>query len=673
MSGGVSPEVAAQAAARREAAAQLGSWRDMLLTLSKEFPPGSGLKPVEETLKYLREAEDKAGVVNALKSLEAGVSHACNVNDTDALEWKSRGNDAYSCKKLEECILMYTRGMMSASEDDTLAALINNRSAAFMAQGRITEALADAHAAFTLTPSYWKALQRRGSCLQRLGFIEEGTKDMEAASREEASGANGEEVVKKILHAGRSDGCCDGSSGNVVCGNATVVSGSANISYGTGVSGVVAKGPLDPGDIIREVPVAYALYDDHWGVRCCFCLKATRLLYSGAAYRSRGKSARGLFCSEVCAATSWERDGQYETTNAFFHLCPVDALVACRMLRSEQILRGEELPLRSNFTGELYPAAVIGGYETAVSLLALVLGAADADGADRLRLAQRQVTLSAFELKFHTGTQININTETREALIDESRTIPVGKAVYVTAARFRHSCQPNCFASFVGNPLGCSLQLCIRAMRSVQAGEELTIAYHNMTKYKAVSAHTRRRSLVERCGFLCECIACRDDKDESVTSEKKAYYIQASDLYQKGCRLIREGQFETAVNVLSQSYALTMEHLCPPPRPPQTMVPKVHMALAKAFNRLRDDGKCVEHLVKKVELDNTLYGTDHVEMADDFIRLAFFESTEEKRRKSAERAVELLRRFYAQSRELDEQTRRIESFVTRSSPCQRAL
>nr|CCC47644.1 conserved hypothetical protein [Trypanosoma vivax Y486] len=661
MNGAVNSEVAAQARARREATAKLGKWEKLLIDLSALLRHDSGSGTVQEALEYLQKEKTRSDALAILDKIKEEAAQACDLKDSEALQWKEQGNKAYNAKKLEESILMYTRGMMCASNDEMLSILINNRSTAFFAQNRILEALADAHNAFVLRPTYWKALQRRSLCLEKLGLLQESERDREAANNAQVDSANPAEVIQRILRVSLGNG--EDYRSTAAQNGLEISSTMPGARFVSGMKGVVATGPLEAGTVLTEAPSAYALYDDHWAARCCYCLRVTRTLYPSLAYRSRGKACRGLFCSEACADLSWERDGKYETANPFFQLCPIDTLVASRLLRSEQGAQIEAKWPRSDFTGELYPASVVGGYETVVSLVALALGAVDASGADRLRQAQRQVISHGFELKFFTGTQVVIDTETRGATVDESRPIFVGKAVYSTLAHFRHSCDPNCFASFVGNPLGCSLTMCVRAIRSISPEEELTIAYFNMTRYKAVSAYTRRRALVERCGFLCNCQSCLNDKDELVSGEKKAFYIQAGDLYQKGLRLLREGQFDVAVTVLSQSYALTMEHLCPPPRPPQAMVPKVHMALAKAFNRLGDNQKCVEHLLGKVELDRQLYGANHVEFVDDFVRLAFFEVTCERRRMFAQQAVELLRRFYAPSKDLETQISRLESFV----------
>ncbi|ORC93517.1 SET and MYND domain-containing protein [Trypanosoma theileri] len=666
----VDAETAAQAKMRREANANLGPWRNVLLALSKELPLHYSTMPVEGVLACLREKKDPR-VITMLDTLKQELGDGvCDTNEEEAEKWKNKGMEAYKNGKLEESVLMFTRGMMYAKEDVTLEMLIYNRSTSFFAQQRILEALIDAHTVMIMRSNNWEALQQRGMCLKKLGFEEEGTKDMEAAANKDIESANGKEVLAKIL---QSDTLIDSNGKNIHDGSLLFIPGETNTSIpisiesisGVNEKGVVSKTRIESGEILRETPIAHALYDDHWGIRCCYCFRVTRVLYPGITYRKRGKISRGLFCSESCANTSWERYGQYETHNPFFQICPIDALLASRMLRMENKKNVDIHSLRGDFSGELQPAAVIGGFETVVSLIGLVLGALTPEEANRLRLTQRQVILSGLDVRFFTGSQITINTETGEAFMDDSKPILVGKGIYIMTSHFRHSCDPNCFLSFVGNPLDCSLSLTIRAIKSIGNGEELTIAYHNMTTYKAVSALTRQRALVERCGFICHCSACMDNKDERVSLEKKEYYIKAADLYQKGCRLIREGQYEVAATVLSQSYNIAMEHLCPPPRPPQSMIPKTHMALAKAFNHLKNNVKCAEHLEAKVEAEKTLYGENHVEFIDDFIRLAFFEPTEEKRRMYAEKGVELLQRFYAPSKEMNTVITRIQSFVVR--------
>jgi hypothetical protein len=83
-----------------------------------------------------------------------------------------------------------------------------------------------------------------------------------------------------------------------------------------------------------------------------------------------------------------------------------------------------------------------------------------------------------------------------------SNTTDMG-GIFMTAARLNHSCVPNCYT--VWNP---SIErLCIRAIRQVQAGEELFICYDKDELFLAKRAY-RIEKLKERYGFECECPGC---------------------------------------------------------------------------------------------------------------------------------------------------------------------
>ena len=70
--------------------------------------------------------------------------------------------------------------------------------------------------------------------------------------------------------------------------------------------------------------------------------------------------------------------------------------------------------------------------------------------------------------------------------------------MYPTASRLNHSCQPNCVATFTG------ISLQIRAVETVQPGEELTISYTDLLNPSA----KRKEGLREQYGFDCKCQKC---------------------------------------------------------------------------------------------------------------------------------------------------------------------
>ncbi|KAK5170126.1 uncharacterized protein LTR77_004710 [Saxophila tyrrhenica] len=79
------------------------------------------------------------------------------------------------------------------------------------------------------------------------------------------------------------------------------------------------------------------------------------------------------------------------------------------------------------------------------------------------------------------------------------------RAVFVDAARFNHSCTPNAFAMF-----DCSAimtdewRLHVRALREIDMGEEITIAYVPVLVHPV----GRNNDLMKKFSFKCRCKAC---------------------------------------------------------------------------------------------------------------------------------------------------------------------
>ncbi|KAJ1563039.1 hypothetical protein HK405_003686 [Cladochytrium tenue] len=77
-------------------------------------------------------------------------------------------------------------------------------------------------------------------------------------------------------------------------------------------------------------------------------------------------------------------------------------------------------------------------------------------------------------------------------------TVAVG--LFPCVALLNHSCAPNC--AYV--PDAAAARLVVRAIRDVQEGEELTVAYVSLL----MSREDRRASLLETKRFLCRCVRC---------------------------------------------------------------------------------------------------------------------------------------------------------------------
>ncbi|XP_014304012.2 histone-lysine N-methyltransferase SMYD3-like [Myotis lucifugus] len=91
----------------------------------------------------------------------------------------------------------------------------------------------------------------------------------------------------------------------------------------------------------------------------------------------------------------------------------------------------------------------------------------------------------------------------------------VGVGLYPSMSLLNHSCDPNCSIVFNGP------HLLLRAVRDIQAGEELTICYLDMLMTSA----ERRQQLRDQYCFDCDCARClTQDKDaDMLTGDEKVW------------------------------------------------------------------------------------------------------------------------------------------------------
>ena len=618
---------------------------------------------VEEAKQALTTA--RPDVFAAYEKLLTSAVQAAALSDEGAMQWKERGNAEVVQGNDDIAVINYTKGMTMALSGGVMSVLLNNRSTVFYKQSRFRDACMDANEALRIDPLYWKALERRGHCLELLGHEELGQRDNSAASAQDSSAANTVQDVDQILAL----------LGGLEVQEVTAASCNKKVIVDRDAKGrfLVAKERLDPCQILLEGPYAAAPKLEGLFTSCAHCFKRTSSLFPSSRHRSEGIKARGLFCGERCAELSWNDYGEREKGHVFFLLCPVDALLAYRLLsvRRDRVelkcfAQGHEAseqitidPLTDNkfgashinslctFSKEVAPFGEVGGYETIVAVLSVACGAVTAGSGEQFRKAMRQVLVNAFNI---SSIDRVIPRHDTSNMSHSFVVVSPGKAVYSVGSLFNHSCDPNCHASWVGNPHGCSSLLSIRLIRPAMEGEELTISYNGIEKTKVHSTRGRIRALRAQYGFSCTCTACRNIVDEPVSEEDKQHYIKAADIFQKGKRLIREGNYKEAINVLFHSYDIVMRYICPPPRPPQLMLPKTHDALAQAYLLDGDKEKCVEHLRAALELDKQLNGPLYPELVRDYTRLAFLASNP---KSFADESARLLELFYAPSAYLD--------------------
>ena len=88
-----------------------------------------------------------------------------------------------------------------------------------------------------------------------------------------------------------------------------------------------------------------------------------------------------------------------------------------------------------------------------------------------------------------------------------------GIGLYALAATINHSCNPNCCQTF---DLSTSAALSIRALRNIEKGEEITIAYIDIGK----PTWWRKKELLKSYGFLCSCNRCHTSSSDGYKCQK---------------------------------------------------------------------------------------------------------------------------------------------------------
>lgn len=102
-----------------------------------------------------------------------------------------------------------------------------------------------------------------------------------------------------------------------------------------------------------------------------------------------------------------------------------------------------------------------------------------------------------------------------ESLVVSRRSIHLGQAVYLTASKFNHDCDPSALVVFGSNDDPCQLQVqCIK--QKIDSGKEVTISYGPL----ATKHTTKERSEKLRQDYFFDC-GCKSCKDERYYSEIK--------------------------------------------------------------------------------------------------------------------------------------------------------
>lgn len=113
-----------------------------------------------------------------------------------------------------------------------------------------------------------------------------------------------------------------------------------------------------------------------------------------------------------------------------------------------------------------------------------------------------QIKCNSFAIKQAASIAVD------SSLVVSRESIHLGQAVYLSASRFNHSCDPNALALFGSDGNPCQLQ--VQMIKAVNAGQEVTISYGPLaTKH---TKNDRKKKLKDDYYFDCQCISCQDTR-----------------------------------------------------------------------------------------------------------------------------------------------------------------
>ncbi|XP_023488370.1 histone-lysine N-methyltransferase SMYD3 isoform X2 [Equus przewalskii] len=252
-------------------------------------------------------------------------------------------------------------------------------------------------------------------------------------------------------------------------------------------NGLRALVPLRPGELLfRSDPLAYTVCKGSRGVVCDRCLLGKEKLMRCSQCRV------AKYCSAKCQKKAWQdHKRECKCLKSCKPRYPPDSV---RLLGRVVFKLMEETPSESEKLYSFYDL------ESNINKLT-------EDKKEGLR--QLAMTFQHFmREEIQDASQLPPSFDVFEAfakVICNSFTIcnaemqEVGVGLYPSMSLLNHSCDPNCSIVFNGP------HLLLRAVRDIEAGEELTICYLDML----MTSEERRKQLRDQYCFECDCFRCQ--------------------------------------------------------------------------------------------------------------------------------------------------------------------
>ncbi|KAL1918701.1 uncharacterized protein VTP21DRAFT_2723 [Calcarisporiella thermophila] len=249
--------------------------------------------------------------------------------------------------------------------------------------------------------------------------------------------------------------------------------------------GIVTRKRLTRGDVVlRELPYAAVVDDENLTRNCSRCFQSASKMY-------RCSSCKVLhYCSKKCQLEEWSAFHKEECANwvRLGRHVPTAIRTICRVLirRNKSPATFEEVENLENLKSKFLS-----------SKLELF---------GQMSLVVSKVLPPSLLLSPSSMIDLFCRFTCNSFSVVDDECVGIGVGVYPLAAMVNHSCWPNCIAMFEED------QMVIRCLRDIEEGEELTISYVDI----ALPTEERRRELLERYFFICNCDLCQKRKPSDI-------------------------------------------------------------------------------------------------------------------------------------------------------------
>ncbi|KAI8647830.1 hypothetical protein BD408DRAFT_357274 [Parasitella parasitica] len=262
----------------------------------------------------------------------------------------------------------------------------------------------------------------------------------------------------------------------------------------------VAKEKINQGEqLLVEEPFIRQIDAKYKDSRCHHCFQS---LQGTTRKKCRDKDCKWnmRYCSDDCERHAWTRSHQWLCRFPELAKEDADIIFAVEGYFASRSQNQETIPnLVSN--KELFDASLVNSYREKLGKVAAIFYLKD-HVIDCILTIVFQIKSNAFAVK--TAESVPVDA----SFVVSREFLTLGRAVYLSASKLNHDCNPNAIVSFGdggANPSQLKVQ-CVKG--PVEKGSEITISYGPLASVHA--RDDRLKKLKEGYQFDCKCSACKE-------------------------------------------------------------------------------------------------------------------------------------------------------------------